>query len=152
MAGKSRLRTNIPDAARAKAMHEAGIRIGEIVEATGVSQRVIYDIVHGVGKWGQIVHNDERFKQYRDEVKKQLQTGSLELSKKCLTQIEDKLPQASAAQAAVVYGIIFDKERLQAGESSLNVAVINKRDLEDEDALLARLAASMIEDKVSKGE
>ncbi len=149
---KGRHRTSLPDAARAAALHEAGIRMGEIVEATGIPRRTIYGIIYGEPEWREILNNDERFKEYRNEVKKQLQTGTLELSQKCLIQIEDKLPAASAAQAAVVYGIIFDKERLQAGESTENVAVINKRDLEDEDRLLAKLAASIIEDKGPKGE
>jgi len=69
-----------------------------------------------------------------------IQTGSLELSKACLNQIEVKLPQASAAQAAVVFGILHDKERIQAGESNLNIAVVHKHEISDREQVLERVA------------
>jgi hypothetical protein len=40
------------------------------------------------------------------EAKRKLQISSIELSKKTLQQVEDKLPSASAAQAAVICGIL----------------------------------------------
>jgi len=136
-----RLQTNLPDAARAKALHDAGIKMDDIVDATGLPQRTIYNIVNLVGPWAEIVTNNEIFQRYRNEVKKMIQTGSLELSKACLNQIEVKLPQASAAQAAVVFGILHDKERIQAGESNLNIAVhVTKEDLASREDVLARVA------------
>ena len=115
MAGKGQQRTSLPIAATAAAMHESGVSVTDISGATGLPKRTIYKIINGDHQWAEILHNDDRFKLYRDEVKRQLQAGSLELSKKCLDQIEDRLCDSSAAQAAVVYGILFDKERLQAG-------------------------------------
>jgi len=135
-----RRQTNIPSAARAKALHDAGFKMGEIVDATGIPQRTIYDIVNLKGKWADICQDNEIFRTYRDEVKKVIQTGSLELAKQCLNQIEVKLPQASAAQAAVVFGILHDKERIQAGESNLNIAVVHKHELADREQVLERVA------------
>ncbi len=133
--------TNLPDAARAKALHDAGIKMSDIEEATGIPPRTIYDIVNMKGPWAEIVTNNEVFREYRDQVKKQLQTGSLELAKKAQNQIDVKLPDASAAQAAVIYGILRDKERMDAGEAVENIAIVTKKDIIDEEQVLSRVAA-----------
>ena len=74
-----------------------------------------------------------------------MQTASIELAKKALRQIEDKLPDASAAQSAVIYGILRDKERLDAGEATENVVHIHKyEDLKKLDELAERLSRSLL--------
>jgi len=135
-----RLQTNLPNAARAKALHDAGIKMDDIVEATGIPQRTIYNIVNMKGPWADIVQNERLFNEYRVEVKKQLQTGSLEIAKGALHQIERRLPEASAAQASVIYGIVGDKERMDSGEAVMNIAIVHKDEVADREQLLERVA------------
>ena len=137
--------TDLPTAATAKAMHEMGIQTGEIASGLGVPEATVDDIVHGRHGWGRI-HNTPLFNEYRVQQKRIMQTVSVELAKKALKQIEGKLLEASAAQAAVIYGILRDKERLDAGESTENVAVLHKHELDREQKALARLAASLLDE------
>ena len=79
------------------------------------------------------------FKEYRLRQKRIMQTASVELAKKALKQIEDKLPEASAAQATVIYGILRDKERLDAGEPTEHIAHLHFHEVAEIDLLLAKL-------------
>lgn len=123
-------RTPILTAAQAKALAETGYTRGQIARATRLSKSTVADIIAGRGAWGEMMQSEHRFNSHRVEVKRRLQVSSLELSKKALQQVEDKLPQASAAQAAVIYGVLFDKERLQAGESTSNFEIHTKEQWE----------------------
>jgi hypothetical protein len=58
-----------------------------------------------------------------------MQAASIKLSQKALQQIEDKIDQASAPQAAMVYGILRDKERLDAGEPTEILASYSRVDI-----------------------
>ena len=137
-------RTDLPTAATARAMSEMGFQTGQIAEAIGLAEGTVDDIVNGRHGWGQMI-NEPVFNEYRVRQKRIMQTASIELAKKALGQIENKLPQASAAQAAVIYGIMRDKERLDAGESTENIAVLSRHDVEDLDRLAKALAHSLLE-------
>ena len=78
--------------------------------------RTVDDIINGRNGWREIIANDQAFKQYRTQAKRQMQAASINLSQKALQQIENRIDKASAPQAAMVYGILRDKERLDAGE------------------------------------
>ena len=60
-------------------------------------------------------------------------------SQKPLQQIENRIDNASAPQAAMVYGILRDKERLDAGEPTDIVALHTRQKVEGLDALAAIL-------------
>jgi hypothetical protein len=68
----------------------------------------------GRNGWRQIIANDKAFKKYRLEAK---QADPIKLSQKGLQQIENRLDKPSAPQAAMVYEILRDRERLDAGVS-----------------------------------
>lgn len=126
MAGKGRQRTSIPDAAKAAAMYEAGIPVGDISAETNLPVRTIYDILSGDHKWREILDNDERFKQYKEETVKALQVSSWELAKKSFIHAEKKLPEASYAQGVFGGAILVDKARLLAGEATEIHEVLTK--------------------------
>jgi len=145
-------RTDLQRAATAKAMHEMGFQTGQIGEAVGLPEATVDDIVNGRHGWSKML-NDPVFREYRVQQKRHMQTASIELAKKALRQIEDKLSSASAAQSAVIYGILRDKERLDAGEATENVAHIHKyEDIKKLDELAERLSQSLLADKQAKGE
>lgn len=136
-------RTNLPTAATAKAMAEMGFQTGQIAESIGLPEGTVDDIVHGRHGWGRML-NDPSFNAFRVQQKRVMQTASIELAKKALKQVEEKLPQASALQAAAIYGIMRDKERLDAGESTENIAVLSHHDCEMLDEAAAKLARSLL--------
>ena len=139
-------RTDLPTAATATAMGDLGYQPGEIAAATGLPPGTIDDIINGRHGWDRM-QNDPVFKEYREREKRIMHTGSIEIAKKALGQIERKLPQASAAQSAMIYGILRDKERLDAGESVLNVAVIHKHEIAGLDRLASALSRALLSGK-----
>ena len=136
-------RTDLPKAATAKAMSEMGFQSGQIAESIGLPEGTVDDIVNGRHGWGRML-NEPVFREYRVQQKRLMQTSSIELAKKALKQIDEKLPQASAAQAAMVYGILRDKERLDAGESTQNIAIIDRHEIEQLDKLAERLSQVLL--------
>lgn len=104
------------------ALREAGKTQQEIAEATGTPQQTVSDILASKGRWAD-VHKKTWLDTYRNAEKKKLQVVSLELSKLALEALANKIPNAAASQLAVVYGILRDKERLDAGESSKNIDI-----------------------------
>ena len=50
----------------------------------------------------------------------------MELQKKALKQINDKIDKSSAAQATYTFGVLFDKDRLASGEATEIVETLTK--------------------------
>ena len=103
-------RTSINQAAQAKALADIGYQGTQIADATGLPGRTVDDIINGRNGWREIIANDQAFKQYRTQAKRQMQAASINLSQKALQQIENRIDKASAPQAAMVYRILRDKE------------------------------------------
>lgn len=77
-----------------------------VSEMTGIPQATIHDWVSGrTNVLGKIVNSAEKIE---NEYKLMLQ-NNLMLMNRAQQVIYEKLPQSSAAQAATIYGIIFDK-------------------------------------------
>ena len=138
-------RTSIPAAAQAKALAEIGYQGTQIADATGLPARTVDDIINGRNGWGEIIANDQAFKQYRTQAKRQMQAASINLSQKALQQIENRIDKASAPQAAMVYGILRDKERLDAGEPTEIRANLTRQEFEGLDALAAVLGQRLLQ-------
>ena len=128
-------RTSIPQPAQAKALADIGYQGSQIADATGLPARTVDDIINGRNGWGEIIANNQAFKQFRTQAKRQMQTASLALSQKALQQIENRIDKASAPQAAMVYGILRDKERLDAGEPTEIVGSYSRVDISGPDKL-----------------
>ena len=74
-----------------------------------------------------------------------MQAASISLSQKALQQIENRIDKASAPQAAMVYGILRDKERLDAGEPTEIVAQLTRHEFEGLDALAVVLGQTLLD-------
>jgi hypothetical protein len=107
--------------------------------------RTVDDIINGRSGWGEIIANDQAFKQYRTLAKRQMQAASISLSQKALQQIEDRIDKASAPQAAMVYGILRDKERLDAGEPTEIVALHTRQEIAGLESLAAILGQTLLQ-------
>ena len=138
-------RTSIPQAAQAKALADIGYQGSQIADAIGLPARTVDDIINGRNGWSDITANDQAFKQYRSDAKRKMQAASIKLSQKALQQIENKIDKASAPQAAMVYGILRDKERLDAGEPTEIVKSYTRQDVEGLDQLAAALSQTLLQ-------
>ena len=140
-------RTSISTAAQAKALADIGYQGSQIAEATGLPTRTVDDIINGRMGWGRIIANDQAFKQYRTDAKRKMQAISIQLSQKALQQIENRIDKASAPQAAMVYGILRDKERLDAGEPTEILASLTRQEVAGIDKLGAALSQTLLSGK-----
>jgi hypothetical protein len=142
-------RTDYPTAARIKAMADLGFSRSQISEQSAVHADTCDSIIRGEHGWAEI-YDDEVFAEYRISQKRAMQAASTELAKKALVQVEAKLGDSSSLQAATIYGILRDKERLDAGEATANVSVkYSKSEMEDLDQLAKTLAGSLVRDEGS---
>ena len=114
--------TPLDKAAAAMVLYEQDGNAHRVAGRLGMAKTTVNDIVRGYGRWGEVA-TDSSFVQLRLEQKRHLQAASAKIMSQALVRIEEKLPDASAPQAAMVYGILFDKDRLMAGESTQNVAI-----------------------------
>src|SRR5574341_1532298 len=71
-----------------------------------------------------------------------------ELSTKLLQRIEDTVSRASLSQAVIAFGVLQDKARLLAGESTQNIAFGGSVRLETDKLtdMLAKLVSSLRDD------
>jgi hypothetical protein len=74
-----------------------------------------------------------------------MQAASISLSQTALQQIEDRIDKASAPQAAMVYGILRDKERLDAGEPTEIVALHTRQEIAGLESLAAILGQTLLQ-------
>ena len=132
-------RTSINQAAHAKALADIGYQGTQIADAIGLPVRTVDDIINGRNGWREIIANDQAFKRYRTQAKRQMQAASISLSQKALQQIENRIDKASAPQAGTVYGILRDKERLDAGEPTEITASYTRQEISRMDAFAAAL-------------
>ena len=138
-------RTSMHQAAQAKALADIGYQGTQIADAIGLPVRTVDDIINGRNGWREIIANDQAFKQYRTQAKRQMQAASINLSQKALQQIENRIDKASAPQAAMVYGILRDKERLDAGEPTEIVVLRTRQEVEGLDSLAAILGQALLQ-------
>ena len=105
-------RTEPIQAATVAALGDLGYAGTKIAAITGVAWRTVYDILGGQKNYLKTpVHA-----KLRSQIKERLQFRSLDIADRALNQVEQTLPWAEARDAAVVYGILRQHERLDAGE------------------------------------
>lgn len=133
-------------AAAAEALYE---RLGNqtaVGRALGMPQQTVHDIIHGHNRWSEVRH-DSSYSALRLEQKRILQVAGTKLMSKALIQIDNSIDKCSAPQAAMVYGILFDKDRLMAGESTANIGVRTTTDISNLDSLADALRGELIKRK-----
>ena len=140
-------RTPLAVAATIHAMYEHGEPQAAIAETLDLPHQTVSTILHGsTPKWEEIIKNQDTnsFGAHRRLAKQVMQAASIELAKKALVQVDASLDKASALQAATVYGILRDKERLDAGEATQNIAIVARVDFEQLDVLAAKLGQALL--------
>ena len=144
-----RVPTDLAMAGKIKGMHDMGMSNKKISRTTDCPTSTVGDIIAGRHNWSNLV-SDPEFAKYRKEQKRAMQVSSIELAKKALAQTEAGLTKSSAAQAAVIYAIMRDKERLDAGEPTEIRETVLRADIERLDELADKLSRSLKAERDAK--
>ena len=118
----------------------------QIEGLTGVNARTAWGILNSEASWGEIKETPV-FKANRLKQKEALESASRIVAAKALIQVEKKIENASAYQAAGIYGLLRTHERLDAGEPTQITANFNIHTVVAMDKLAALLSQSLIEDQ-----
>ena len=118
----SRRSISLPDAATALEMVEAGHTAQEAANITGMDPVTVRDIRNRKGHWLQDVETPI-FQEWRLRTKREIMGRSTELAVKLLAHADKNLDKTSPYQAIGMYGILRTHDRLDAGESTQNIAV-----------------------------
>lgn len=136
MQGKT---TDAVKAAAVLAYADAGYPGSQAAEIVGIPVRTAEQIISGHGRWGDVVEKPV-FAMLRAQQKAHLEAASRLLASKCLIQVDNQLPKASAYQAAGIYGLLRTHERLDAGEPTEHVAHLHVHEVAEIDGILDKLA------------
>ena len=133
--------------AAVQALAEVGVSPSQIAEDLGLSVSLVNDIVNGRGKWASL-KTDQQLQQYRNQQTRMHEIMARELSTKALQRIEDTINKGGLSQAVIAFGVLQDKARLLAGESTQNIAFSGTVRVESEKLtdVLARLVSSLKDD------
>ena len=139
--------TRLYKGAAVEALALAGVSEGQIAEDLGVSISLVDDVLNGRGRWASL-KTDQALQQWRQKQTRQHELLARELSTKALQRIEDTLPTANLSSAIIAFGVLQDKARLLAGESTQNIAFGGTVRIESEKLtdMLAKLVSSLTDD------
>ena len=130
---------------------DAGMTASQAANIVGIPERTAREIIARHGRWGEVAERSV-FAELRLKQKARLEAASRMLFSKCLIQLEDTLGNASAYQAAGIYGLLRTHERLDAGEATQNIAVHSHKDVAALDELCEMLSQSLAQPPTSKNE
>jgi hypothetical protein len=135
--------TSHEDAAAALAMKDVGFKTSVISKKLSVPVQTLHDIFRGKGRWGSLKELDPQFKEFRSDIKRIMQIKALSYADVALDKVGDSINKNSrdAYQASLVFKTLRDAERLDAGESTSNVAHLHKHEVDALEGLAKRLEA-----------
>jgi predicted transcriptional regulator len=115
----------------------------QIAAATGLPRSTVHTIVSGAHGWAEVAEG-QLFKRYRDEQNKALEQVYRTMTAEALKKAYGKMSKASYYQLVCSAGIMTDKYRLLAGESTQNIEVHNKHEIEGLDKLSELLSQRLL--------
>ena len=145
-------RTELEKAVAATVLHEElGCSSREIGRRLDMAEATVRDIFSGKNGWDQI-HSLPWFKEYREIQKQTIHASILELQKSALVQIAKGMEKSSAAQATYTFGVLYDKQKLSAGEATEIVEVITREKWEKQTDELVMLYAEIGRRRLAENE
>jgi predicted transcriptional regulator len=139
-----RTKTDLRTAALVAEMKESeGRSERDIAGLTGVSASTVHRIVSGAHGWDKVAEG-ETFKRYRQEQNRALEQVNRTMAAEALKKAYGKMDQASFYQLVYGAAIMTDKARLLAGESTQNIEVHDKVQVEGLDKLCDMLSQSLL--------
>ena len=130
-------------AAAAMNFGDAGMSSNQIAPLVGIASRTVREIVSRHGRWGEIAERPV-FAQLRHEQKAHLEAASRLVSAKALARVDETIENASAYQAAGIYGLLRTHERLDAGEPTEITASVNVNIEQRVDGLVEALGQALL--------
>jgi predicted transcriptional regulator len=130
---------------------DTGMTGSKAAEMVGISESAASQIIRGHGRWGEVAERSV-FVALRQQQKAHLQAASIVVAAKALIQVENTIDKASAYQAAGIYGLLRANDRLDAGESTQNIAVHTTLDLVSLDKLSEMLGQALMTNDVIEPE
>jgi hypothetical protein len=131
------------DAAQAMELSDMGYSSRTISERTGINASSVREIVGRHGRWGEVADRPV-FQALRQQQKAILHTATLAVCAKALVRVDETIDKASAYQAAGIYGLLRTHDRLDAGESTHNIEVHSKLEVEGLDKLSDLLSQRLL--------
>lgn len=126
----------------------------EISDMTGVPASTVHTILSRAHGWGDIT-TGEVFRRHRQEQNKALEQTYRTMAAESLITAWNKMDEASFAQLIFASGIMTDKARLLAGESTQNISVHETVELAGIDELCGKLSQALLtkapESKIDNG-
>ncbi len=128
---RSRIKTKLPKA-KVQQMAQAGLSTYQIAKVVDANQSTVHRFLKKIEPERQAV---EAFKANRAEVLATLQAKNLTIQDKILDQLDDDglLGALTPSQMSGIvfalnsqHGTLFDKERLERGQSSQNISVVSR--------------------------
>jgi predicted transcriptional regulator len=141
-------RTDLKTAALVMELVDTGISHSQVSDKVGVPIGTVRDIAVGDFGWGKIAERSV-FRRYRELQNQTLEADARDLAHEAFKQARIALPKASFYQAVIGGATLIDKARLLAGESTQNIEVHTKLEVEGLDKLSDLLSQRLLSNDVS---
>jgi hypothetical protein len=117
----------------------------QIATEVGLPASTIHTILSKAHGWDQIA-DEPVFRQHRAQQNRALEQAARSMAAKAMERAEGKIDEAGFYHLTLGAGIMIDKARLLAGESTENIAlqINDRRAVESLEALAAALSQSLI--------
>jgi hypothetical protein len=124
----------------------------QIAKEVGLPASTIHTILSKANGWDQIA-DEPVFRQHRAQQNRALEQAARSMAAKAMERAEDKIDEAGFYHLTLGAGIMIDKARLLAGESTENIGIqiTDRSGVENLDRLAAALAQSLIPSQEDSG-
>ena len=121
----------------------------QIAKEIGLPASTVHTILSKANGWDQI-SDEPIFKQHRAQQNRALEQSARTIASKAMEKAEDKIDEAGFYHLTLGAGIMIDKARLLAGESTENIAIRTKEDFLKLDILAAALSEALLARKSTR--
>jgi len=123
----------------------------QIAKEVGLPASTVHTILSKAHGWGEIA-DEPVFRQNRAQQNRALKQAARSMAAKAMERAEDKIDEAGFYHLTLGAGIMIDKARLLAGESTQNVAIQSRNEVMSLEALAAALSQALLACKATNDE
>jgi predicted transcriptional regulator len=115
----------------------------QIAKEVGLPASTVHTILSKANGWDQIA-DEPVFKQNRAQQNRALEQAARSMAAKAMEKAEGKIDEAGFYHLTLGAGIMIDKARLLAGESTENIAIRSREEILKLDLLAAALSEALL--------
>jgi len=115
----------------------------QIAREVGLPASTVHTILSKANGWGEIA-DEPVFRQHRAQQNKALEQAARSIAAKAMAKAEGKIDEAGFYHLTLGAGIMIDKARLLAGESTENIAIQSRNDIIGLEALATALSEVLL--------